>query len=634
MGDAGLTLRATLVGLLLAAFVGAIGPYLSLYIVGSNASSYFTSQIASFGLFILVAIVNVVLGRIRRSWMFNKSELVLVFILMSIANATHILVHYWVPMVSSPFYYARSENNWHEVLTPLLPDWLVPHNPEAIRQFFEGAESDGMGIPWAVWLEPVMGWVPAVIFLHVATVALMVIVRRRWVEHERLIYPIMQLPMAMIQQDRRGSLLNPFFKSPVMWIGFSVPMIVGGVIGTHAYLPFVPTIEMHLPFPLFSARLSFATLGFFFLIQREVAFGLWAFKLLNDLQSYIYSETGWGIEEMDAISVWSYGTHSLVHQSVGGMIVLVLGGLWLSRDHLQKVLRKAFGQAPDVDDSDEVMSYRAAVWGLILSCIGLFIWCWSIGISVLGSLTYMFFTFVIFATLTRVVAEGGVAVIYTPMVPADAVVSYGGTRMVGDQGLVGLAFTRILGNDLLNFVMPHVANCLKLAGEIKGSRRRISWLMLLTIFVGTAGAFWMLMNLAYTYGAINLRMVHFVWLPTYVGDYTAARITNPSDPNWLGWLHTGIGSLVMALLMIARRLWAWWPLHPIGFPISSTFHWMAFNAFLAWALKGPIMRYGGIRMYRTVRPFFLGLILGHFTIFVVFWIIDSLTGMQNNGLFL
>ena len=230
-----MTLRATVIGLALAAFVGAVGPYLSLYIVGSNASSYFTSQIASFGLFILVAGVNVIFGRLRRTWIFNKSELVMMFILMSIANATHILVHYWVPMVSSPFYYARSENNWQEVLTPHLPNWLVPDNPEAIRQFFEGADIGGSGIPWAVWLEPVMGWVPVVIVIHVATVSLMVIVRRRWAEHERLIYPIMQLPMAMIQKDDRGSLLNPFFKNPVMWIGWSVPMIVGAVIGTHAY---------------------------------------------------------------------------------------------------------------------------------------------------------------------------------------------------------------------------------------------------------------------------------------------------------------------------------------------------------------------------------------------------------------
>ena len=90
----------------------------------------------------------------------------------------------------------------------------------------------------------------------------------------------------------------------------------------------------------------------------------------------------------------------------------------------------------------------------------------------------------------------------------------------------------------------------------------------------------------------------------------------------------------MILLLLARRFWTWWPLHPVGFPISSTLHWIAFNAFLAWLFKGPVLRYGGIAGYRSVRPFFLGLILGHFAIFGIFWIIDSATGMTGNRLFL
>ncbi len=226
------------------------------------------------------------------------------------------------------------------------------------------------------------------------------------------------------------------------------------------------------------------------------------------------------------------------------------------------------------------------------------------------------------------------AVIYTPMVAADAAMSGIGTAAFGASGLVGLTFARVLGNDILNFTMPHVANGLKLVGEIEGKRRLMFWGMLLATLLGSAGALWMLLHLTSTYGAINMSMIHFVWLPNYMGDYMAARITNPSEPSWLGWFHTGIGSGVMTLLLLARRFWGWWPLHPIGFPISSTFHWMAFNAFLAWLFKGPILRYGGVSMYRSLRPFFLGLILGHFTIFGVFWVVDSITGMTGNRLFL
>ena len=58
---------------------------------------------------------------------------------------------------------------------------------------------------------------------------------------------------------------------------------------------------------------------------------------------------------------------------------------------------------------------------------------------------------------------------------------------------------------------------------------------------------------------------------------------------------------------------------------------MAFNAFLAWLIKGLVVKYGGHGLYRAVRPFFLGMILGHFTVYGVFWTIDSFTGMVGNA---
>ena len=398
---------------------------------------------------------------------------------------------------------------------------------------------------------------------------------------------------------------------------------------------------MNIPFPLFSphlsfasldsARLSFATPGFFFLIPREVALGLWLFPLLNDLQDTVYREIGWGIEQWPALSGWSRkGLSSLVHQSLGAMIVLVLGGLWVGREHTWNVCRKAFGWAPEVEDGDEIVSYRGALFGLLASVGVMGLWLWGAGIPPVGVLIFLFFMFVVFVALTRVIAEGGVAYLHTPMMIADASVVAGGTSVFGASGLVGLMFTRVLGNDLLNFAMPHAANGLKLAGEIQGRRRALFWGMLLAILLALAGGIWMLLQLAYTFGAINLRQTHFVWLPNFVGDYTAARIINPSEPYWRGWFHSGIGSIAMLLLMLARRYWSWWPLHPIGFPISSAFRWFAFNAFLAWLFKGLILRYGGVALYRRIRPFFLGLILGQFTIYGVFWILDTCSGMTGN----
>ena len=461
----------------------------------------------------------------------------------------------------------------------------------------------------------------------------MVMVRRRWMDHERLIYPVVQLPLAMVQEDSRGSLVGPFFRNWVMWLGFAVPVVVGAFIGLHRYFPFVPDINLIYPLPFVSARLSFATIGFFFLIQREVAFGLWAFTLINNLQEFIYQDVGWGIERYPSVSVWSYGLSSLVHQGMGAMIILFVGGLWLARDHLRRVWKKAFHRAPEIDDREEILSYRTAFWGFWVSVAVIVAFLWQVGVPALVALTFVFFSFVIWVGLTRVIAEGGVAVIYSPLVAADATLSYLGSGPLGGSGLMGISFARVLGNDQLNFVMPHVANGLKLGEHVSGNRRRLFWGMFLAILLGFVGAVWMALHLAYVHGAVNLWPVIFVGVPHWIFDYAIVFARDPVGANPSGWFHTGIGAVVMGLLMLARRLWVWWPLHPIGFPISATFHWMAFNAFIAWAIKGPILRYGGVRLYASARPFFLGMIMGQFTIFGIFWIADSITGMIGNRMF-
>ena len=625
-----MTPKAIATGLVLAFATGAAGPHIGLYIQGSNSGAYYTSPVAHVLLFVMIVVVNILLGLVRRAWRFDSGELVVLFIFMSLANSSGMYLGHWLPLVASPYYHATAENNWANTITPYVPEWLVPQDLAGIRAFFEGYRGESQGVPWDAWIGPVLGWMPLMVALCVAMLCLMVILRRQWVDKERWIYPVMQLNLSMVQQDHR--LLGPFFHNNIMWIGFSLPVIVGTIIGLHSYFPFFPNVDVTFPFPFFSARISFATLGFFFLIQREVAFALWVFSLLNVAQVAIYEEIGWGLEKEVIVSVWSYGPASLVHQGMGGMIVLVLGGLWVGREHIFQVLRKAFGDAPEVDDSDEIISYRGAVLGLMFSVGVMIYWLLEAGIPLFGALVLLAFAFAIYVALTRAVAEGGVAVIYSPMTASDATLSAIGTGTFGPQGLLGMAWPRVFANDCLNFFMPHIANGLRLSGQIERGRRWLFPGMLGAMLLGLSGSLYMLMNLTYTYGAVNLRPPNFVWLPNYVFDYVAARIAEPTGPDLVGWFHTGVGSLVMILLLLARRFWTWWPLHPVGFPISSTLHWIAFSAFLAWLIKGPVLRYGGVRLYRQIRPFFLGMILGQFAIYGIFWTIDSFTGMVGNHL--
>ena len=47
----------------------------------------------------------------------------------------------------------------------------------------------------------------------------MVIVRRQWVEHERLVFPLTQVPLEMLQSPQLGRILGSLFRKPLLWGG-------------------------------------------------------------------------------------------------------------------------------------------------------------------------------------------------------------------------------------------------------------------------------------------------------------------------------------------------------------------------------------------------------------------------------
>ena len=633
-----LSYRALCVGLFLGIFVAFVGPFFTLYLRASNTGGgFFTNPMSHFFFFVLVGLVNAVLGRINRRLAFSRGELVTIFVLMTLGNQCLTLVHFWVPMMSGPYYFASETNDWANVLHPFLPSWVAPYEMEGVRAFFEGTYGEETGRLWRVWINPVLAWAPMLIAMHAATLCGMVIIRRQWSERERIIYPLIQVAGAMVQDDERQSLLKPFFRNPVMWLGFAIPFAVGIMQGLNAYYPYIyrPTLSWNIPLPgqvSMNLILSFVALGFFFLINLQVAFSLWMFSMINLVQKGIYNTIGVAHKAEPVLSVWSYDLPSLVHQSMGAMIVLVLGGLWVGREHLANVLRKAFGGDAGVYDGDEVLSYRGATFGLIACAAVMAYWLNQSGIPMLGVLAFLFVVFIVFVALTRVVVEGGVAMLYTPLVAPDAVLSAFGTPFYGPTGILGLTVARIWSNDIFNFAMPHCANGLKLCERVAGSKRPLFWFMLASMILGLFAAMAMTLYLGYRYGAINMSERHFVWLAQYIYEYAAARIAEPVGPDWSGWFHTGVGGLVMGLLLVAQRIWVWWPLHPIGYPVSSVFSWMAFNAFLAWLAKSIVLKYGGPSLFKGVRPFFLGMIMGQFAIYGVFWVIDSFTGMVGNYL--
>ena len=88
-------------------------------------------------------------------------------------------------------------------------------------------------------------------------------------------------------------------------------------------------------------------------------------------------------------------------------------------------------------------------------------------------------------------------------------------------------------------------------------------------------------------------------------------------------------------LTAARFRFPNWPFHPIGFALAPVWIMDAiwFSVFLTWLVKSTILRYGGMRGYALMRPFFLGLICGQFSLNCLWLILDKLTGHTGVSLF-
>ena len=635
------TPKALLLGCLFTFFVAAGDSYGVFYLRGSYMTLGTSTVGALFLLFFLAGLINPLLKLVHPRAGLNRGELLLIYIMMVMASPLPVFfAGRFIGTILTPFYFATPENDWHTLIQPHIADWLEPRDLAIMWPFYEGLEQ-GRSIPWAGWLPMFLRWAPLVWALFLAMIAVMAILRKQWNDYERLTYPLVQVPMALTEQDAGGDRIAPFFKNPVMWTGFAVPAIWGTLHGLHNYFPETVPIAtnvdpIHFILPIFDNlselqfKFRFNILGFFYFLKTEIAFSLWFFNLFANALRTTFAVLGVTSSEMLG------GGHSiidpiLVHQSMGGMLVLFLFGLFAARKHLRAVCRKALWGDPTVDDSGEILSYRTAVLVLLASSAVMVAWLSLAGLPVWVVLAFLFTTFALFVGFTRLIAEGGLSDGSVPVGPAAIVVSAVGSSAIGAQGMVVLATTFFWTNGR-SFAMTSAANSLKLGEGFGGSKRPLFWTMLLAMAVGLVSSMWVVMELGYSYGALNLKIPggkHGFY------DYAAGLIRTPSEPHLWGWINTGIGAGVMLLLMLARWYYVWWPLHPLGYPIGPTgiMDHLWFDMFLAWLIKVSVLRYGGVALYRKTRPFFMGMIAGHIVPGGLFLFVDHFTGMVGNVIF-
>ena len=588
------------------------------------------------GFIVGVLALHVVLCAMGKTLALNRSELIVVYImLMVVSSLATSLCEALLPVMAGVFYYADPTNDWATVLFPHLPADLVVNDGQHNQHFFEGLPGPEHAVPYQIWIRPLLMWSVFLLAMYAAMICIPVILRRQWVERERLAYPLIQVPQAMIREEQEGDLVNSFFKSRVMWMGASLPLIVGSFTALNNYLDAFPVITTawNIPLPGLQSLgmvVSFTVMGFAYLISPAIAAGIWGFVLFAKFEKMLFVfHSGAAPEQM----VWTVGVSELMnYQGFGALLVFVLSGLWMAREHLTQVVRKALWLESELSDDDEIMTYRSAVFGLVISAVVMVGWFWFLGTPIWAGVVFVSLVLIVYLAVTRIVAEAGLAVVLTPLTVPDFMIFGLGSKLLGSASIANFSLSYVVAADVRVFLMGIVANGLKLIeGMDRRSRRVVFWAIVIAVFLGMAGSVWAILEMTYRGGGVNASRWFFLHYPKIIYA-TAATTLEPAGVYWEGMGFIGIGAVAMTILTWMKSRFLWWPLHPIGFPIMATrvTDQIWFSVMLAWLIKVMVLKYGGTPLFRRSRYFFLGMILGAVVVRGLWLVIDYFTGQVGN----
>lgn len=638
------TPRAFALGLTLALLLCAILPYNDYYIAATYLSGNFFPVAAVAGILVLVLGVNPLLIALRRRRsLWTPAEIVTVWsmILVVIGIPSSGLMRYLIPHIVAPHYYASAANGWESTIIAHLPSRLLVNDPVAVRGFFQGSDR-GESIPWGAWLQPMAWWGLFAGLLFLTFFCLSALLRRQWAEHEKLSFPLAQLPILLAEAPEPGQRFNTLLRSRLLWIAVAGVTCLHTLKGLHLFVPTVPDIPTawhtwdfltNKPWNAIN-DVQFAiyplVIGFAYLLSSDVCLSLWLFYVLFKAQVYFAALYNW--DDSTTGVGYSMGPAFVTYHETGGLLMMSLWLLFSMRRHLRAAWRKAVTNAPAIDDAREPLSYRFAVFGLFAACAGLFLWLTvAAQIQPLMALGMLVAALLVFVALSWLVAQAGLLFVTQTFASSQIMTATLGTHTFNTASLaMGSLCEHVGWQDARELMLPSLLNAQQGASatslDARSLTRALAVCVPLATVVSAVASIW----LPYTHrGGIALKNPFmYISCPQLPFQWTASQIAAPHPASAGALLHIAGGALFVALLFAARAYVPAFGLHPAGFLVASSWamYMLWFSLLIGWAIKVPIMRYGGLRLYRLLLPFFLGLILGDCLNAIAWTVIGLITG--------
>jgi len=637
MAESRVRVRAIFLGIILGVLICALTPYNNAYLNATPlGGGHF--PLAPFFIFFCLTLGIAAFGRFRfaATWLTGR-ELFITWILMVIASGIAYtgLVRTFFVNLTVPYHFASVGNRWSEVIQPLLPQTLYPADQNIIALLYNGLEGGSrMGwwqvilhIPWSRWLSPLLTWTGFVLLCYWVMLCLVNIFSQQWITNEKMNFPLLRVPQLMEEALAEKRLFS-FLANRYLIVGLLATVSLHLINGLHFYYPAVPQIPTLILagsyFPkhgLFSGfhKLKIfiypAFIGFAFLASRQISFSFWIFFLLGGLLYGLLGVLGYNIPAA-ALGVTFGPTLSRPEETqiIGAYGVFFLFILWLSRHHLAEVTRQCFFMGKRTESETEWISPRLSGWGFWLGIALLIYWCHSFGMPLGITLLLLATFFFIMLVSSKVICQGGIPYFTLSAAPTDGLLAFFGSRFFTKIGLLMAAvMQKVLFVDLRESIMPSLVHGAK-ASEAVRSKRLIFTGVILAILAGVIVSFVSMLALCHKYGLRGLQMDWATRTTLTVYDNVQSLLEAPGEPRQWVVIFSAVGAVVMLALTVLYQRFYWWPIHPIGYltTYSSAMRILWFSFLVGWLCNHLSLRYGGVALFRKVRFFFFGLIIGDF----------------------
>jgi hypothetical protein len=576
-------------------------------------------------LLVLLSLANALLARVRPGWALRRNELIVVYVMLSIASAVDAIdcLDVLFPMLTHIHRYddPLAGRPYGRELLPYTPELFIVRDAEAVTAWHEGGAGFWTLNTLRAWGAPLLLWGGFTGVMLWVMLCLAGILRAKWIEQERLSYPITHIPV-QVSDPRLG-----LFRERLFWIGFAVSAGISLVNGLSVHFPVIPTVRVKYwdLSPYFVGRpwnaMGWTPISFYpfgvglgYLLPPDLLFSSWFFYWFIKAERVLASATGW--LGFDARAPY------IEEQSFGAYMYVALFGVWLGRRYFAGVLREALGRGIGAGGAThhaagngDWLSMRVCVLGSLggmVALTGFFVY---FGMSPWLAAAAWAIYWLLAVSVTRMRAElgppahdlhrGGPDYMLTGLL---------GTRIMGPRDLSLLSWFYWFNRAYRSLAMPHMLEGFAMARRQGFRDQAVTLGVILAGIAGTYATFAALGYFGYTRGAEAKMAWHATGFGWEAFNRLRGWMNNPTAPNPAAMGGVLGGLLLAAGLHQMTTRFLWWPLHPLGFAIAGSYSMatMWCPMLIAWALKQALLRFGGQSWYLRGVPFFMGLLMGDY----------------------